>query len=172
MIYDNSITGEEKISEYPEGNWVDIAKNSHFDHVFIGAFEAEKNIRRDDKGHFVDSPTATNVKKETAEELAEKTRVVDEKDKEKVPEGTKSSDKTQVYDQDDVKNISDSLIKPKKDGVIRSDQKSPIIPQAVIVSLDNEEEVKEISKLKIAVIASVIIVLCVLGYFLFKKNDL
>ena len=170
MIYDNSISGEEQICEYPEGKWSDIAKNSHFYDVFIGAFEAEKNVRRDDKDTFVDSPTATNVKKETAEELADKTRVVEEKDKKKVTEGTKSSDKTQVYDQEDVKNISDSLIKPKKEGVIDPDQKSPIIPQAVIVSLEDEQEVKEISKLKMAVMISAAIVLCVVGYFLFKTT--
>ncbi len=170
MIYDSSITGQEQIREYPDGNWTDIAKDKHFYDVFIGAFETDKNVRRDDKDTFVDSPTATNVKKDTVEELADKTRVVDEKDKNKIPEGTRSSDKTQVYDQEDIKNISDSLIKPKQDGVIDPDQKSPIIPQAVIVSLEDEQAVKEMSKLKMAVIASAVIVLVILGYFFLKQS--
>jgi hypothetical protein len=171
MIYESSINGEEQICEYPDGAWVDIAKNNHFYDVFIGAFEADKNVRRDDKDTFIDSPTATNVKKETAEEAAEKTRVVDS-NKKKETEKTKSSESTQLYNHEDIKNISESLITPKKDGVIDPDQKSPIIPQAVIVSLEDDKDVnKDLSKLKIALILSVLLVVGVVGYFLYKGTS-
>ena len=40
MIYDNSLSGEEQIREYPDGDWKDIAKASHFYDVFLGAFES------------------------------------------------------------------------------------------------------------------------------------
>jgi len=171
MIYENSINGEERICEYPDGTWVDIAKDNHFYDVFIGAFEVEKNIRRDDKNTFVDSPTATNIKKKAAiEEAAEKTRVVDG-NKKKTSQKTQSSESTQIYNQEDIKNISESLIAPKKEGIIDPDQKSPIIPQAVIVSLENEEETKQLSKLKLAFIISVVLVFSVVGYFLFKSTN-
>ncbi len=171
MIYSSSINGEEQICEYPDGLWVDIAKDKHFYDVFIGAFEVEKNVRRDDKDTFIDSPTATNVRKKT-EEAAEKTRVVELDKKKRPSEKTKSSESTQLYNQEDIKNISESLITPKKDGVIDPDQKSPIIPQAVIVSLDDDEEDKQISKLKLALIASVILVAGVIGYFLTNNSSI
>lgn len=172
MIYANSINGEEKICEYPDGLWVDIAKDKHFYDVFIGAFEVEKNVRRDDKETFIDAPTATNIKKKKKEEEAssDKTRVVD-KNKKKSSQKTQASETTQLYNQEDIKNISESLITPKKDGVIDPEQKSPIIPQAVIVSLEDEEEIQQISKLKIALIASVVLVLGVLGYYFIKSSN-
>ena len=173
MIYENSINGEEQICEYPDGLWVDIAKNKHFYDVFIGAFEVEKNVRRDDKETFIDATTATNIKnkkKKTTEEPADKTRVFDG-DKKKLSQKTSSSESTQIYNQEDIKNISESLITPKKDGVIDPEQKSPIIPQAVIVSLEDDEDVKEISKLKIALIASAVLVLGVFGYFFMKGSN-
>jgi len=170
MIYENSITGEEQICEYPDGRWTDIAKDNHFYDVFIGAFEVEKNVRRDDKETFIDSPTATNIKKKKKEEAAEKTRVVDG-EKKKLSQKTKSSESTQLYNQEDIKNISESLITPKKDGIIDPEQKSPIIPQAVIVSLEDEDEGRQLSKLKIALIVSTILVLGTVSYFLFKGSN-
>ena len=164
MIYESSITGEEQICEYPDGVWTDIAKNNHFYDVFLGAFETDKNVRRDDKETFVDAPTATNIKDE---EPVEKTRVVEEV-KGKSKQKTTSTESTQLYNQEDVKNISESLIAPKKDGVIDPDQKSPIIPQAVIVSFEDEENTKNISKLKIALIASVVLVVGVLAYIMLQ----
>ena len=62
MIYDNIINGEEEVREYPDGEWINIAKIEHFYDVFMGAFEIEKEVKVSDKETFVDSPTKTNIK--------------------------------------------------------------------------------------------------------------
>ena len=77
MIYDNVLAGEEELREYPDGEWIGIAKLEHFYDVFMGAFEIEKNIKTSDKETFVDSPTRTNIKKQNKE--TEKTTIQDKK---------------------------------------------------------------------------------------------
>jgi len=169
MIYDNSLSGEEKIREYPDGDWKDIAKTPHFYDVFLGAFEADKGPKRNEKETFVDSPTATNIKKEEKKDEPPLEKTVIQKDRKSKETRTGSIDKTQLYNQQDVKNISDSLIKTKKDGVIDPDQRSPIIPQAVIVSLEEERPGDNI-KLKLVALASIVIAVFAVFYFMFSSD--
>ncbi|MFH1223939.1 MAG: tetratricopeptide repeat protein, partial [Pseudomonadota bacterium] len=167
MIYDNSLSGDEKIREYPNGEWQSIAKAPHFYDVFMGAFEANKGAKKEERETFIDASTATNIKPDKKEDVPlDKTVVQDGKKK----ENGDQPDGTQLYNQEDIKNVSDSLIKQKKDSVVDPDQKSPIIPQAVIIS-PQDDRPEEIKKWKIALILSIIAAGVTLFYYMFNSDE-
>ncbi|MEI6079070.1 MAG: tetratricopeptide repeat protein [bacterium] len=173
MIYESVLNGEEQIRAYPEGDWTDIGKIDHFYDAFLGAFEIQKNTNRDQKDTFVDSPTQTGLKEEgkTGIEQAkiEKTVVKVDKDQ-KNAEQEKEATETQLYTREDIKEISDSLIKRKNEGIIDPDQKSPIIPQAVIVSLEGPEKQRTNPLIKLAIIAGSILAVIAIVIMSSKSN--
>jgi tetratricopeptide (TPR) repeat protein len=152
MIYESVLSGEEHVKPYPEGEWTEIGKIDHFYDAFLGAFEIQKNTDRDRKDTFIDS--ATHAGKEKDAPAVDKT-VVKTDDSQKKAEKAQAVEQTSLYSQEDIKEISDSLIKRKRDGVIDPDQKSPIIPQAVIVSLEDEGQQKKSPIMKLSLIAGV-----------------
>ena len=154
MIYEGLVAGEEKIKEYPEGEWTDIAKVNHFYDVFMGAFELQKGSSKNKKDTFVESPTRADINQKT---IAKKTE--DKKDsvvkKSKQAKKQQAVEETQLYTREDIKEVSDSLIKKTTKEVIDTEQKSPLIPQAVIVSLDEkrDEDKNRLSLNKMALIS-------------------
>ena len=160
MIYDNVLNGEEEIREYPDGEWFNIAKSEHFYDVFMGAFEIDKNININEKETFIDSPTRTNVLK--SNEKPEKT-TVQKKDTSAGSIKTKD-DKTEVYTNEDIRVVADSLIKRKDDAVLDPEKKSPIIPQAVIVSLEETKPNERTLTHKLLFIVSFVILASVSIY--------
>ncbi|MEI6093590.1 MAG: tetratricopeptide repeat protein, partial [bacterium] len=166
MIYENVLVGEEQIKKYPDGQWEEIGKIDHFYDAFLGAFEIQKNTDRDQKETFIDSPTKTGRKKDH-EELERTTIKIDES-KDKAEKTDEKADHTQLYTREDVKEISGALIK-RKDGIIDPDQKSPIIPRAVIYSLEDDQKKKN-PIIKIGIISVVGLVLILTSLFLFGKN--
>ena len=156
MIYDNVLIGEEEIREYPDGEWISIAKVEHFYDAFMGAFEIDKNININDKETFIDSPTRTNIKEQN--EKAEKTTVQKKPENQENTEEKAKDDKTAVYTSEDIRVVSDSLIKKKDEAILDPEKKSPIIPQAVIVSLEDTKPSQRSLKSKI-LMASALLVL-------------
>ncbi len=165
MIYDNVLAGEEELREYPDGEWIGIAKLEHFYDVFMGAFEIEKNIKTSDKETFVDSPTRTNIKKQNKE--TEKTTIQDKKKIKDKSEASRS-DKTEIYTNEDVRVVAESLIKKKDEAVLDPEKKSPIIPQAVIVSLEENAPKKPLSKLKMLLLVA--IPLALTGFIIYMSS--
>jgi len=167
MIYENVLVGEEQIKEYPEGEWINIAKIDHFYDAFLGAFEIQKNTDREQKETFIDSPTQTGIE-EKGQSLSEKTVVkVDESKKE--TDKTEEKDQTQLYTREDIKEISGSLIKRKNDGIIDPEQKSPIIPQAVIYSLEEDRQKKN-PFMSVSITAGILIATVLMVLMLSKGN--
>lgn len=156
MIYENVLIGEEQIKPYPEGQWIEIGKINHFYDAFLGAFEIQKNTDRDQKETFIDSPTQTDLKEQQASERTV-IRTDEAKDKSEKDKDDEKSQQTQLYTREDVKEISGSLIK-RKEGVIDPDQKSPIIPQAVIYSLDEDKKNKP-SLMKMGILFGIFLIL-------------
>ncbi len=142
MIYENILNGEEETREYPDGDWVNIAKIEHFYDAFMGAFEIDKNININEKETFIDSPTRTNIKDTNLK--SEKTTIQKKSlktDQDKAQEKSKD-EKTAVYTTEDIRIVADSLIKKKGDATLDPEKRSPIIPQAVIVSLEDTKPKK------------------------------
>ena len=156
MIYDNVLNGEEEAREYPDGDWINIAKIEHFYDAFMGAFEIDKNIDINEKETFIDSPTRTNIKDPNLK--SEKT-TIQKKGEDKNDQQKKSEDeKTSVYTTEDIRVVSDSLIKKKDDATLDPEKKSPIIPQAVIVSLEDTKP-KKTSMLKTLMIFALMVLI-------------
>lgn len=168
MIYDNILGGEEELREYPDGEWIEIAKIEHFYDAFMGAFEAEKNINISDKETFVDSPTRTNIKKDN--KISEKT-TIQEKKKTKEETAAAKSDKTEIYTTEDVRVVAESLIKKKDEAVLDPEKKSPIIPQAVIVSLEETKPKRPLSKLRMLLLIVVPLLAVLLLYMSLGTSD-
>ncbi len=170
MIYDNIINGEEDVREYPDGEWINIAKIEHFYDVFMGAFEIEKEVKVSDKETFIDSPTKTNIKNK--KDKVEKTTIQEDISKKTNNKKKDKVEKTEIYNSEDIRVVAESLIKKKEHAILDPEKKSPIIPQAVIVSLDEPREHKTLSKkTKLIIGASLVLLLILLVSGLSNSDD-
>ncbi|MDD3663163.1 MAG: hypothetical protein PHT84_04830, partial [Candidatus Pacebacteria bacterium] len=153
MIYDNILSGDELIKEYPEGEWVNISSIKHFYDVFIGFFELEKNINSNKKKTIIDFKTE-KVKK--PEDL-DKTKILKKETKEK----------TEIYTEQEKEKISNLVIKDKIKASLNTEEKSPLIPRSVIKT--KTDEIKKKDKTPIIVIT--IIVLASILFFIPKDKE-
>jgi len=171
MIYDGLVTGEEKVKEYPEGEWIDIAKINHFYDVFMGEFQLQKGESKNKKETFIEASTKADINQKTTVEKKENIKKTNQKSQ-KQSKKQKTFEQTQLYTQEDIKDVSGSLIKKTTKEVVDTEQKSPLIPQAVIVSLDEKEsnETKTLSLNKMALISvSAVIVIGIILIFSLQK---
>ncbi|MBN1115227.1 MAG: tetratricopeptide repeat protein [Oligoflexia bacterium] len=165
MIYEFILRGNELVCEIPGGEWQEIGKFTHFYDVFLGAMEKERDLSRDDRETFIDFPTQTNINSRTDDVDA---TVIYKKEQDPAPDEAEE-DKTELYNEGDLRDIVKSVDAKKISEPLDTDQKSPIIPRAAIRSFgrgrgDGGDRKKRINPL---VIIIAVIVLSVL-YFKFS----